>query len=372
MDLENIYNLFIRMENDTLAFLYQGEFSDEITDKIIDLNEHNINSTIQHSRLSNKLSFLMAECFQNIVRHGEDPLFRVKKTKKAGLFLTRHIGDNFFITSANPVANQDIDMLKNKLEEINNLGKDELKKLYIEVLSNEDFSEKGGAGLGLIEMARKSGQKIDFDFEKVDNRHSFFYMQLKLKAHSDEMSTVDTSSFSIDNAILLHNEIQGNNILVLHKGDFSQNSVIPILRMIENNLHKQFEKSKLKKKAFHMLVEILQNVSKHSFKVHDRHEGIFVLGRNNTDYNIATGNFILNSRIDDLKEHLNHLNGLDRDELVELYKVTLKDGKGTEQGGAGLGLIDIARESTSKLGFEFIPHDDDVSFFVLGASVTVH
>ncbi len=372
MELENIYDFYLKLKDDTLAFLYQGEFSDEITDKIIDLNEYNINSTLQHARLTNKLSFLMAECFQNIVRHGEEPMFRLIKVKKTGLFLTRHIGNNYYITSANPVANSDIDVLSHKLEEINNLGKDELKKLYIDVLNNEGFTEKGGAGLGLIEMARKSGQKIAYDFEKIDNMHSFFYMQLNMKGTTEGVEKAGNDvQFSIKNAIKLHNEIQGKNVIVLHKGDFSQNSVIPILRMIENNLHRQFEKSRMKKKAFHMLVEILQNVSKHSYKINGRHEGVFVLGRNDTDYNIATGNFIENFRIESLKNQIDKLNKLNKEELVELYKVTLKDGKGTDKGGAGLGLIDIARESTTKLNYSFIPHDDKISFYVLGSTVTV-
>jgi len=47
------------------------------------------------------------------------------------------------------------------LDEINNLQTDEIRNVYRQMLSNAQFSDKGGAGLGLIEMAKKTGNKLD-------------------------------------------------------------------------------------------------------------------------------------------------------------------------------------------------------------------
>ncbi len=48
------------------------------------------------------------------------------------------------------------------MEQINNLDKDGLKDLYKEIIKNTTISEKGGAGLGFVDMARKSGQPLEY------------------------------------------------------------------------------------------------------------------------------------------------------------------------------------------------------------------
>ena len=109
----------------------------------------------------------------------------------------------------------------------------ELKKLYLEVLTNSRISSKGGAGLGLIEMARKSGQKLDFSFEEYNENFSLFYLQIKLKAIFNQNIETDSSLFKktqdIDFGVRLHAKMAGSNTLVLHNGDFSQDVIIPIL-----------------------------------------------------------------------------------------------------------------------------------------------
>ena len=83
MDLNIVNNFFRSLNHDTLSFFYQGNFSDEITDKIINLSEYNISLQQDQPKMSNKVSFFMAECFQNIVRHGESVEGKAKS--KSGL-----------------------------------------------------------------------------------------------------------------------------------------------------------------------------------------------------------------------------------------------------------------------------------------------
>jgi hypothetical protein len=58
----------------------------------------------------------------------------------------------------------------------------ELKAFYKEVLNEEEFTGSGGAGLGIIDMARKSGQKIDYSFDSVSENHCFYSLQVKVLA----------------------------------------------------------------------------------------------------------------------------------------------------------------------------------------------
>ncbi len=367
MNIEAVYDLFQNLHNDNLSFIYQGSFNDEITERIIDISESNISSKQEQIKIGNKVSFLLAECFQNVIRHGENTAFKKLSVESSGIFITRNIGKSYYISSANLIDNRDVNSLKTKLEQINELGPEELKRLYLNNLENSDFSKRGGAGLGLIEMARRSGQKLEFDFETVDNEVSYFYLQINLKNPDEESG--DRKNVNVNVAKEFHHVMTMDNIFIIHKGDFSQHTIIPILRMIEDNLHSHVEKNASKKKIFHTLVEILQNVSKHAYENNSIREGIFMIGQNDDKFLIYTGNYIVNSKVNTLREYIDSLNGMTKEELIELYKMNLHLGTTTSESAAGLGLIDIARESFSGLNYVIIPVDDNISFYSLGVKI---
>ena len=78
------------------------------------------------------------------------------------------------------MLNSNTEKLKKKIDEINAMTKEELKSYYLESLKNTELSEKGGAGLGMIDMARKSGQKLDYRFDPLNDRFTFFSLMITI------------------------------------------------------------------------------------------------------------------------------------------------------------------------------------------------
>ena len=115
MKLETIYQIFQKLSTDDLSLIYQGEFNDDITEKIISLSEYNIAKKSELSKFKKKISFIMIECFQNIIRHAENPSMTYRPTNKSRIFLTRNIDNTYYIASANLIENKKIDFLKSKL-----------------------------------------------------------------------------------------------------------------------------------------------------------------------------------------------------------------------------------------------------------------
>ena len=74
----------------------------------------------------------------------------------------------------------DVHGLRNRLDEVNALNKEELKEYYKKVLNNGEMSLKGGGGLGMIDIARKTGEKLDYNFLEIDNKVSFFTLNIKV------------------------------------------------------------------------------------------------------------------------------------------------------------------------------------------------
>lgn len=368
MDHSSASDIFKILKDDNLSFAYKGNFTDDITEKVISLSDQNIDNNAEKlSKMRKKVSFLMAECFQNVIRHSEDEgqsLVIDNLETDAGLFMTRNIGGTYYIISANHINNDKIEPLKETLLKVNTLDKEGLKKLYMEVLNDGELSDKGGAGLGLIEMARKSGHPLDFDFVQLDENKSFFYFLIKLKSPlADEAET--EHGIDISNVKDMHRIMMQHNVFLMHKGDFSQGTILPILKMIEGNVEGNSGSGSMKKIVYHMLIEVLQNVCKHSLDINGLREGVFMMGKEGEHYSISAGNYIANDKVEVFKGQIEMILSLTPLERDLLYKKILREGKVTETGGAGLGLIDLSRESADPIEYLFEPVDGDKTFFTL-------
>ena len=171
----------------------------------------------------------------------------------------------------------------------------------------------------------------------------------------------------------LHRTMMSQNLILVYQGDFTQETTKSILTMAERNLDSSGEESGIKRKVFNVMVEALQNIVKHSDELVDggtrSHAAIFLIGRESNRYSIMSGNPIRKSSVADLQKNLDHINGLDKDGLKELYKEIIKNTTISDKGGAGLGFVDMARKSGSRLEFSFPEMNADYCFFCLKVNV---
>lgn len=84
------------------------------------------------------------------------------------------IDDHYFVICGNLISNEKVEKLNHKLITIQRMNQDELKQYYKEQRRMTPDSDSKGAGLGFIEMARKSSRAIEFAFRKLDEQSSYF------------------------------------------------------------------------------------------------------------------------------------------------------------------------------------------------------
>ena len=122
----------------------------------------------------------MAECFQNIIRHASTSQNKIVYSDDPGFIITRNKDNRYYVTTGNLIDNKEIDLLKKHLDHINEMNLAELREEYTSVLRNGEFTDKGGAGLGLIDMARKSGYKLGYRFEEYSKKEVKWLLKKKL------------------------------------------------------------------------------------------------------------------------------------------------------------------------------------------------
>jgi hypothetical protein len=125
--------------------------------------------------LYKKILLVMIESLENMMKYtahfsGSDN----QKKLHHPSFSIQKINGKYLINCSNLIENKDIQPLENKLNFLNSLDNYGLKELYKSTITNGQFSHKGGAGLGLIEIAKVSSEKLQYVFEPINDHYSVF------------------------------------------------------------------------------------------------------------------------------------------------------------------------------------------------------
>jgi len=168
--------------------------------------------------------------------------------------------------------------------------------------------------------------------------------------------------------------MRSKEINLVYEGEITHEITKAFASLTESNMESQQENSSVQRKVFHVMVECLQNISKHADTYEDIYaskdgRGIFIVHKSDNKYSITTGNVISQDKIPGLKKLLDHINSLDKDGLKQLHKKQIKEGRLSEKKGAGLGFIDIARKTGNKLIYNFKELNDKNSFFILTSTI---
>jgi hypothetical protein len=183
----DIYDFYTKMQQSNIMLSFKGEITSDLLTSILHITENKLDKMQEEPKVKKKVFNVLVECLQNLYHHIDemktlDQLFleEIIGESKAAILMIGKDGVNYYILTGNYILNDKVDAFRNKLDKINSLSKDELKLMYQEILSNEGFSQKGGGGLGMIDIVRKSGQKLEFEFQKINENFSFFSLHIKI------------------------------------------------------------------------------------------------------------------------------------------------------------------------------------------------
>jgi hypothetical protein len=355
------------MMTERIMFVYRGIVTSDNSVPLLMLLEKEMETSDFGFVGRKRLFMFVLESLQNVSRHS----FNVQHANMS-LVVYSKAGSGYTVTTGNVLANAGIDSLRMKLDEINSLETKDIRSVYRQMLSSSEFSTKGGAGLGLIEMAKKTGNKLDYDFVPVDNDYSYFVLSKTVDAggvgsHKNHENAFDGRSIS-----QLEKLMAENSVYLIWSGHISADIGKEVISFTETKLTEDDVVSGMRKRVFSILVETLDNVSKYSPGREAEEEfgmPIAMVGLEGKSYMLTTGNLILNTQVPHLKEMLDEINSCDREALRELFMKTLSFQTAESDSTGNMGLIDMARKSGNKLAYEFERINDLYSYYMLRVRV---
>jgi hypothetical protein len=235
----------------------------------------------------------MGESLQDFAKFNSESIFET--TGKYDSFSIHKLGLKYYVTTSKIVNAEDISSLSRMVDFIN-----------FKMEKDPDY------------------RQLEYDFRKKDDKQSYFFLNIELSKYpKDNFGLKDGElKYSLENLKKLIELLDTDNVILFFKGVFNQNSLLNLLTIVES----QFKESSITVKIYSLLIEMLQNISKHADNFHQEvnlKPGIFIITENEDKLNLVSGNYIRNNKIEKLKETLNYINCLSNNDLEKEYNDTL-------------------------------------------------
>jgi len=366
MDITNKIRNTIAGEG--LMFAYRGPVTGDNSALLLTLLDKEMELS-EFSFMGRKRLFIFVlENLQNISRHAlnteHDSLSLVVYTKT---------NDGYTIATGNAVSKADVGNLRSRLEEINNFDPEQIKEAYRAVLQDSSISSKGGAGLGLLEMARKTGNKLDFAFTPLDEEHDYYVLSKTVDAGGKgERNPGMSSSYNGKKILFLENLMVNNGIYFIWSGHITYDIGQEVLNFNETVMHEVEVEDNMQKRVFTVLIELLQNVAEHNPGVEAEKEfgmPVAMIKAEDDRYVITSGNLVNKSDVNILRQKLDLINLYDEEGLKDLLRSGLEGQDMTVKSTGYLGLLEMARRSGEKLRYAFQDVNDEYSYYVITVEV---
>ena len=175
--IDQFFDIDRMMSEHELLLAYRDEIEEHTVQQLLSITELKLVQSGEDKKLRKRVFNILVECLQNIVNHGE--IEDSEKEAASLLLIGRHKG-NFFIVTGNRIKNEKIEALEAKIKEINGWDHSEMRDIYSTKLGKSEYSAKGGAGLGLMDIYKRSGRKLKHNIEPIDDKVSFLSFHITI------------------------------------------------------------------------------------------------------------------------------------------------------------------------------------------------
>ena len=179
----NLVDLRKQFQENGVLFIYNGYLTHDILTNIIQALEQKIGTIKIFNYSAQNVFTVLIEIIQNILNyHAVLPNESSKGISCEGIVVVGfdQKKGRIFINSGNVVTEEDGQKIRDRIDAIANLNKDELKSRYRDLRKTGKNRSARGAGLGFMEIQRKASEPIQYSFDATEGNHLLFTLNVYL------------------------------------------------------------------------------------------------------------------------------------------------------------------------------------------------
>lgn len=348
MDTGGILPLYNTLREDEQVFLFSGLFHDDHTARLIALAEASQRGRSGDTN-SGRLAFLMVEAYQNVIRHQAALPARLASGAGRSLFLLRSRSEGNNVITVNPMHKADRPNLERELSRLEGAEATELKRMFLEGLRIQHDGQRRGAGLGLIEMARRSGNALHHEVVALEQGWEMLTLSIGTgRTHGDH---------GLSAARALHQLAIASDLVLVYAGQATAEVQSSLMRMLESDVDPA--RGRDLGRAYLAAVTWMLARAGHDART------LLVVSRDGDHFHLRSGVVLEGHRAEEALQAAAQLRSLDRSELDRSYRRMLLD-PSRKEGQADL--LDLARVSVEPVEVSAIPLEAG-RLLVIGAVV---
>lgn len=172
----DLQKLAEELSSNDIVLTYRGLLDSDTIPDLLDFTDRRLTDEGVEKRVRKRIFSVVLESLQNSLKHGAKTECKNDCTTLALLKLD----DGLVVVVGNYIDDDTATILIEKMDMINSLSSEELHEKYREILANGVQSDIGGSGLGLLDLARKSGNKLNYKLQKIEKDTNFFTIIIKV------------------------------------------------------------------------------------------------------------------------------------------------------------------------------------------------
>jgi hypothetical protein len=174
---------------------FQGAISQEMVVGMAELLKNKFSQKIERTNIVKKLFSIFIEMAQNIAIYSTERVYLDNQHGDvgAGIIVVTEENNNYIITSGNLVKKKSISNIVEHCQRINRMDKGELRQFYKAQIKSSRKRGKKGAGVGLIDIARKSGNQIRYGVTRVNDINSFLVLSVKIQRDQEDTNNGEST-----------------------------------------------------------------------------------------------------------------------------------------------------------------------------------
>lgn len=177
----NLYEYYKQMIGESIILTFKGALSQEI---LVEMGQL-IRNHLSFNKKIKKIFSIFIELSQNIMYYSAEKEIINNKQIGVGIVVFTEASDAYTVYSGNAVKNSDVNSIIQKIETVNKLSDDELKSYFRDERRAASKPESRGAGLGFIEIARKSEEAIKYQICEINDDESFLSLAVRIKKNNN-------------------------------------------------------------------------------------------------------------------------------------------------------------------------------------------